>query len=155
MKKNNMNNGNVISADNILLNTKLNSREEAIDKLSDRLVTSGVVLDKEKFIEAIYDRENRGSTFVGDYLAIPHGLSNCVTRPTIAIAKSHEGFEWDENGNLVKLIIMFAISEDIEEESEILKKVASSLGDVDLVKGLLDLNTEKELIEIIYNHINN
>lgn len=145
----------VISTENIVLNPNLESKGEAIEILSDHLVASGVVINKERFIEDIYERENRGSTFTGYHLAIPHGFSNYVTRPAVAIAKSDNPFTWDKNGNLAKLIIMFAIPEntDREEELEVLRRIASSLGDVELVKKLLNLNVKEDFIELIYRYM--
>ncbi|HCL51083.1 MAG TPA: transcriptional regulator, partial [Clostridiaceae bacterium] len=103
-----------------------------------------------------YDRENRGSTYCGDYLALPHRCSDCVTKPSIAIAKMKYRVPWDENGNLVKLVIMLTIpkASKMEEESEALKMVASSLGDRKFIKQLLDADTKEALIELINNCLN-
>ncbi len=149
-----MNHRDLISTDNIILNSKLNSKREIVDKLSDLLLASEVITDKQKFIKAIYERESRGFTFGGDYLAIPHGFSSCVVSPAIAIARLENPFIWDENGNLVKLIIMFAIPEDVEsvKESESLKKIASSLGDIELIEKLLKVNTKEEMTKLIYSY---
>ena len=50
---------------------------------------------------------------------------------------------------------MFAIPEntDREEELEVLRRIASSLGDVELVKKLLDLNVKEDFIELIYRYM--
>jgi len=142
---------NLISEDNILLNIKLNSKEEVINKLSDLLVNSKAVSEKEGFIKDIYERESRGFTYAGDYLAIPHGWSEYVIKPAMAIAKTDTAFAWDKAGNLVKLVIMFVIPENIEMENNLKKigKIFSALGDTKLVKKLLKLNTKKEIIEFI------
>lgn len=148
---------NILSLDNIILNSKLHCKEEVIDKLFDILVDSGAVLDKKMFIEDIYERESRGFTFAGDYLAIPHSFSHCVAWPQIAIIRTNNAFVWDENENLVKLVIMLAIPESTEREKEleILKNIVYSLGDVNLVKDLLEAKTKEELIKLIYSYADN
>lgn len=150
-----MKNTNVIDINNIIFTDKISSKQEAILKLSELLVESQIVVDKEKFIEDIFERENRGSTFVGECLAIPHGFSNRVKIPSIAIAKVDNPFPWDGNTNNVKLIILFAIPEDdeMERESEVLKKIAAALGDEDLIKDLLNAQTEENLIYILKSYI--
>lgn len=151
-----MKNTNVIDINNIIFTNKFSSKQEAILKLSELLVESQIVIDKQKFIEDIFERENRGSTFVGENLAIPHGFSNQVKRPSIAIARVDNPFLWDENDNKVKLTILFAIPEDdeLEEESEVLKKIAAALGDEDLIKDLLNAHTKEKLIYILKDYIN-
>ncbi|NBI07045.1 PTS sugar transporter subunit IIA [Senegalia massiliensis] len=151
-----MKNTNVIDINNIIFTNKFSSKQEAILKLSELLVESQIVIDKQKFIEDIFERENRGSTFVGENLAIPHGFSNQVKKPSIAIARVDNPFLWDENDNKVKLTILFAIPEDdeMEEESEVLKKIAAALGDEDLIKDLLNAHTKEKLIYILKDYIN-
>jgi PTS system fructose-specific IIA component len=46
-------------------------------------VDSKAVSKKEDFIKDIYERENRGFTYAGDYLAIPYGWSEYVIKPVI------------------------------------------------------------------------
>ena len=146
----------LVYKDNIMLCIKQHSKKEIITMLSGLLKESKIVTNSEKFINAVYDRENRGSTYCGDYLALPHGFSDCVTKPSIAIAKMKYRVPWDENGNLVKLVIMLTIpkASKMEEESEALKMVASSLGDRKFIKQLLEADTKEALIELINNCLN-
>lgn len=149
-----MENKGLITEDNILIDFNISSKEEAIDKLSELLVDLGVVLDKVGFIEDIYERESRGFTFAGDYLAIPHGWSKYVTRTAVVILRTRNAFAWDERGNLVKLIIMFVIPEDagMEEGLKMIGQLFSSLGDEELVGNLLAANTKEELTKMICNY---
>ncbi len=149
-----MGNKGLITEENILIDFNIDSKEEAIDKLSELLVDLGAVLDKAGFIEDIYERESRGFTFAGDYLAIPHGWSKHVAKTSVAILKTEDAFIWDEGGNLVKLIIMFVIPENAEmgEGLNMIGQLFSSLGDVELVRKLLDANTKKELVQLICDY---
>ncbi|HBG38066.1 MAG TPA: transcriptional regulator, partial [Clostridiaceae bacterium] len=63
----------LVYKDNIMLCIKQHSKKEIITMLSGLLKESKIVTNSEKFINAVYDRENRGSTYCGDYLALPHG----------------------------------------------------------------------------------
>lgn len=145
----------LIGIGNIVFENSLGSKEEVIGILADLLWKSEIVRDKEGFIEDILERENRGSTFVGEYLAIPHGFSNQVKRPSLAIAKTDRPFSWGEDEYKVRLVILFAIPEDdeFEEELEVLKTIAASLGDADLIKDLLNSKTREELIYTLEEYI--
>ncbi|MCR1898432.1 PTS sugar transporter subunit IIA [Irregularibacter muris] len=143
----------VISEDCIILNLKVHSKEEVIKKLSERLIKKGAVVDKDRFIQDIYKRENMGPTFAGDYLAMPHGHSHCVVNPAIAIARTTDEISWDNNKNLVRLIILLAIPKDLKREIdiEILKNVTASLGNIRLIKDLLHASTKEEILKHIYS----
>ncbi|MGO1372213.1 MAG: PTS sugar transporter subunit IIA [Senegalia sp. (in: firmicutes)] len=142
---------NIIDINNIVFTNKFTSKKQAIEKLSDLLVDSKIVIDKEEFMKDIFEREDRASTFVGEYLAIPHGLSKQVKKASLALARLDNPFLWDENEHEVKLVILFAIPEDtrMEAESEGLKRIAASLGDPYLIKKLLDIERKEELIDIL------
>lgn len=150
----NMKNKGLITEDNILIDFNVSSKEEAIDKLTELLVELGAVLDKPGFLKDIYERESRGFTFAGDYLAIPHGWSKHVVRTAIVVLKTKDSIVWDEKGNLVKLIIMFVIPEGDEmgQGLKMIGQLFSSLGDVEAVKKLLDADTKKEIARLICNY---
>lgn len=151
-----MKNKGLITEDNILIDFNVSSKEEAIDKLAELLVESGAVLDKPGFLKDVYERESRGFTFAGDYLAIPHGWSKHVVRTAVAVLKTKDPIIWDEKGNLVKLIIMFVIpqGDEIEQGLERIGQLFSSLGDVEAVKRLLNADTKKEIARLICSYAN-
>ncbi|REH93544.1 PTS sugar transporter subunit IIA, partial [Staphylococcus felis] len=62
---------NLLRDENVLLNTSISSKEEAIEQVGALLVKSGAVT--EKYIQAMKDREQIVSTYMGNALAIPHG----------------------------------------------------------------------------------
>ena len=61
----------LFSNDNIFLNVSVGSQDEAIEKAGRALVDSGSV--NEAYIQAMKEREQLVSTFMGNGLAIPHG----------------------------------------------------------------------------------
>lgn len=67
----------LFSNDNIFLNVNVNSQNEAIEKAGKALVDSGAVTDA--YIQAMKDREQVVSTFMGNGLAIPHGTDEAKT----------------------------------------------------------------------------
>jgi len=64
---------NVLELDRITLNGAAASRDEAIREVGEMLVGAGAV--QPAYIDAMFDRENTVSTYMGNWLAIPHGTN--------------------------------------------------------------------------------
>ena len=69
------------------------------------------IASTEEFIDSIYERESLGPTYMGDFIAIPHGKSETVKKTAIAFCRCDEGFYYptENGGGDVKLIFMLAI----------------------------------------------
>ena len=74
----------LLSKDSILLNGAPKSKAEAIDMLVDLQVKGGNISDREIYKQGILAREEKGSTAVGEGIAIPHAKSSAVTAPSLA-----------------------------------------------------------------------
>lgn len=147
----------VLSTKNILLDLKAETKLEVINALSENLVQNNNILNAGKFIADVLKRENLHSTFVGSHLAIPHGSSDTVEQPNIVVARTNKVFNWDTDVTPVRLIILFAITEQEQylEELEILKKVAGALGEDQLVMQMLEAQSEIEIMDLLNNAILN
>lgn len=75
------------------------------------LMNVGAIASSEAFIDSIYERESMGPTYMGDFIAIPHGKSETVKKTAIAFCRCNEGFYYptENGGGMVKLIFMLAI----------------------------------------------
>ena len=83
------------------------SKDEAIGELVDRLASCGDILDREKALSAVLARERTRTTGIGRGLAIPHGKSEGVGQPLLAIGKSEEGVDFKAvDGQPVRLIVL-------------------------------------------------
>ncbi|MDQ7133350.1 PTS sugar transporter subunit IIA, partial [Staphylococcus aureus] len=97
----------LFSNDNIFLNVNVNSQNEAIEKAGKALVDSGAVTDA--YIQAMKDREQVVSTFMGNGLAIPHGTDEAKTNVIhsgLTLLQIPEGVDWD--GEVVKVVVGIA-----------------------------------------------
>ncbi len=134
------------------LKLTVTSKEEAIRALSVKLNEAGYVEDIEEFIKDIYLRESEGVTGIGNYIAIPHGKSDSVTQVGIAIGRLEDEIEWETlDGNGVKLIFLFAVSNDHDyaiNHMRLLAQIAGKLGNDEIVEALLQVNTVEQLKEI-------
>ena len=91
------------------------SKHDVLEELALLLKYSGTVKGKDAFLQAIYARENEGSTGIGYGVAIPHGKSSSVIEPAIAFGRSPEGIDFDSlDGNPAHMFFMIAVPEDAD-----------------------------------------
>lgn len=150
----------ILQKENILLNMEVDTKEEAIEQLSNLLYESNKITDLKQFIEDVYIRESLGFTGAGKGIAIPHGVSEAVKDVAIAIGKVRKEIYWDtwdeirEEDKNVRLIILFAVpNEDDYMENrkhiELLKLVMEKLADNEILQQLILAGNKEEIINIL------
>ncbi|MEM6748748.1 MAG: PTS sugar transporter subunit IIA, partial [Pseudomonadota bacterium] len=84
----------------------VDGRKGVISKLSDALAEK-LGLDSQSVFEAVIERENLGSTGVGEGVAIPHARLKGVEKPVGAFLRVSEGVDFDAiDGKPCDLIFM-------------------------------------------------
>ena len=91
--------------------TGVGSKVQAIEYLAGLLDKAGLLLDKEEYIQSVYERETQGPTYMGNFIAIPHGKSDAVREAGVSFGRSSEGFpyETEMGSGDVKLVFLLAI----------------------------------------------
>ncbi len=104
-------NPGLFAEDTICTELRATTKDEAIKEMIDLLYDAGVVTDKAVFTKVIYDREALSSTGMGMGFAIPHGRSEVVTGPRVAVGLSKAGLDFNApDGTLANMVFMIAIS---------------------------------------------
>ena len=118
----------LLKKDSIQLNALPKSKNEAIDMLVELQVKGGNIVDKEEYKKGILERENKGSTAVGEGIAIPHAKSEAVKAPSLAAMTVLEGADYesldDEPSNL---LFMIAAPNDGDVHLEVLSRLQQKL----------------------------
>lgn len=112
MTKNYLKISEVIRADTVDLDmSQIKSKDEAIHYLAGLLEKAGLLVDKEEYIQSVYEREAMGPTYMENFIAIPHGKSDAVREAGIAFGRSANGFDYQTQlgGGLAKLVFLLAI----------------------------------------------
>ena len=131
--------------ENIRVNCKPDTQEAVIRQVGEMLVNGGYV--DTPYVEAMLEREKSFSTFMGNGLALPHGVEEAkkeIKASGIAVMTFPEGTDW--GGNTVKVVI--GIAGVGEEHLQILSVIADKMldeaaaeqlsqGDVDTVYQIL------------------
>jgi PTS system mannitol-specific IIA component len=136
----------ILKSSNIKLNAVINSKEEAIRQTGSILVEQGYV--DAGYIEKMLEREELTSTYMGNYLAIPHGTDdskNFVKESGISIIQVPQGVDFG-GGNIVKLLI--GIAGKNNEHLDILSNIAIVCSEEENVEKLVQAASTEEIIEI-------
>ena len=140
----------LLSKDSIKLNASPKSKPEAIDMLIDLQVKGGKIADKEAYKAGILAREEKGSTAVGEGIAIPHAKSEAVKAPSLAAMTVPEGVDYealdDEPSNL---LFMIAAPNDGDVHLEVLSRLMTILMDEDFRENLLKAKDADEFLKVI------
>ncbi|HUK12548.1 MAG TPA: phosphoenolpyruvate--protein phosphotransferase [Thermoanaerobaculaceae bacterium] len=103
--------GALLAADLVRLGSRSATREEAIRELVDLLRAGGRVADPDEVEDAVWRREDAGTTGVGFGIAIPHCRSEAVRASSIAVASYPDGVAWASlDGAPVGMAILIAVS---------------------------------------------
>jgi mannitol PTS system EIIA component len=136
----------VLSTDNIQLNIALNTKEEAIRYTGEILYKNGHV--QKNYIDKMLQRENISSTYLGNYVAIPHGTEDAkqeILETGITVVTVPQGVEFG-NGNIVKILVGIAGKGD--EHLEVLSKIAIVLSDESNIEKILTAQTKTDIIRL-------
>lgn len=112
--------------ENIRVNCAPESQEQVIRKVGQMLVDSGYV--DQPYVDAMLEREKSFSTFMGNGLALPHGVEAAkkdIKASGIAVMTFPEGIDW--GGNQVNVVI--GIAGVGEEHLQILSVIAEKMLD--------------------------
>ena len=136
----------ILKMENILTGLDPESKEEAIRRAGKLLHDAGYV--DVDYIEAMIERENLTTTYMGMGLAIPHGTSeakNAVKNSGIAVLQYPEGVDFgDEKAHLV-----IGIAGVGDSHLEILAKVCEALEDEEVLERLSKSAGAEEIYEIL------
>ncbi|MED3001183.1 PTS sugar transporter subunit IIA [Bacillus velezensis] len=136
----------VLAKANIKLNQTVNSKEDAIRLAGQTLIDNGYV--KNGYVEKMFEREETSSTFMGNFIAIPHGTEDAkdeVLHSGISVIQIPDGVEYGE-GNTAKVV--FGIAGKNNEHLDILSNIAIICSEEENIERLISAKTEEELAAI-------
>lgn len=137
---------NVLEKNRIVASGSSTNKEEAIREAGRILVSAGAVTDEyEGFMLA---REALTSTYMGNYLAIPHGTNegkDTILASALSFVRYDTPLDWD--GNEVRFVVGIAGKDN--GHLDILSKIALIFSDDDQVQQLLDAESADEIYAIL------
>lgn len=98
----------VTTEDLVVIGTKSETKEAVIRELAERLVAAGRVTDIDAYLSEVAKREEVMATGIQGGIGIPHGRSDSVTAPSVAVATSVAGIPFGAPDGPAHLIFLIA-----------------------------------------------
>jgi len=122
------------------------TREEAMKEAADILEAAGAVTHA--YFDAMQQREETVSTYMGNELAIPHGTNetkDTILESALSFVRYDGGVDWD--GNPVTFVV--GIAGKADEHLEILSQIALVFSDEDEVARLKAAQSPEDLFGLL------
>ena len=141
----------LLKPQSILLNASPTNKADAIYTLGDLMDKGGNLSDKAKYLEAVFAREESGSTGLGDGIATPHAKSAGVKEAGLAAMVVPNGVDFEAlDGQPSRLFFMIAAPEGAADTHvEVLSKLATMVIDPDFKNALIQSATVNRFLELI------
>lgn len=137
--------------DSILIEMRSQNKKEALEELVALLTDAHKIKKPESILNALLEREELGSTGIGQGIAIPHGKSESVGQVVAALGISKKGIDFDAlDGEPVYLFFMLvAPSNSSGVHLKVLAKISRLLKDKFFRQALREAKSPAEIIKLI------
>ncbi|KAB1867541.1 PTS sugar transporter subunit IIA [Microbacterium algeriense] len=136
----------VLTPDRVRIHAGTATRDEALQEATDILVAAGAVTPA--YVDAMRQREETVSTYMGNGLAIPHGTNDAkdaILASALSVVRYDGGVDWaGEQANFV-----IGIAGVGDEHLEILSRIALLFSEEDDVARLAAAQTPEELYALL------
>jgi len=125
----------ILSQSSVVAAGTATTRDDAIREAGQLLVDAGAV--RPEYLDAMLDREATVSTYMGNYLAIPHGTNEAkdsIVRSALSLVRYENPIDW--GGEEVRFAV--GIAGQNNEHLDILSKIAILFSEEDDVARLID-----------------
>ena len=140
----------LLKADAIELNSSVKSKAEAVDKLIALHEKAGNLTDVNEYKKAILERENQGSTAIGEGIAVPHAKSNSVKTAGLSAITVSAGVDYNApDGKPSDILFMIAAPLDGDLHLEILSRLMVMLMEPEFCADLRNAKNADEFLSII------
>lgn len=137
----------ILKEANIQLNQTFTNKTDAIKATGQILVDQGYV--KVEYIDQMLKREELSSTYMGNFISIPHGTEEgkeAVLESGLSVIQVPEGVDFG-GGNIVKILI--GIAGKGNEHLDILSQIAIVCSEVENVEKLVQAQSKEEIIQLL------
>lgn len=140
----------ILNPESMIMDLQATTKDEAINEMADLAVATGIVNNKEKFVESIWAREKESTTGIGGGIAMPHARNEYINKARVLFAKSEKGVDYDSlDQQPVHLFFMITAPAGADNTHlQALAKLSSLLINPDLVEKLKAAKTADEVIDL-------
>jgi len=136
----------ILEPGNVVAAGTATTKNDAITEAGALLVAAGAVT--QAYVDSMFDREASVSTYMGNFLAIPHGTNEAkesILHSALSLVRYDTPIDWD--GNPVRFAVGIAGLNN--EHLTILSKIAIVFSDDDEVQKLIDAANAGEIYSLL------
>ena len=136
----------VLTLSQIKMPGSAQSKDDAIRETGEILVEVGAV--EPAYIDSMFDRERSVSTYMGNYLAIPHGTNESkeqIKWSALSVVRYPEPIDWDGN----QVLFALGIAGYQGGHMDILSRIALVFSDTDQVDKLVAAQSAQEIYDLL------
>jgi PTS system mannitol-specific IIA component len=138
--------GGILEPANVVASGTATTKRDAIREAGDLLVRAGAV--SEGYVDSMYERDAAVSTYMGNFLAIPHGTpeaKHSVIRSALTFVRYAAPIDWD--GHPVRFAVGIAGLDN--EHLEMLAAMAAIFSDRATVQELIDAESAEDIFALL------
>lgn len=141
----------LLKTEGIELGVSVDSKEDAIDRLTGLMDKTGNLSDREEYKKGILAREEMSTTGIGGGIAIPHSKNAAVKKAGLAAMTVPDGVDYDSmDGEPTKVFFMIAApAEGSDVHLEALARLSTILMDPAFLDKLINASTKEEFLKYI------
>ena len=141
----------IINKNNIIPALKAKDKKGALEELAESMARQEPSVEKNSLVKILMEREQLGTTGIGDGVAIPHGKLNNIDRPLVSFGRSRDGLDFDSMDGQPSYLFFLLVAPDNSSgvHLQILAKIAKLLKNSAFRKELMDAAGREELYQTI------
>ncbi len=141
----------IVSENGIVPELKAKDKKNVLEELAEAIVKQEISVDKGALVKVLVEREQLGTTGIGDGVAIPHGKLNNIERPLISFGRSLEGLDFDSMDGQPTYLFFLLVAPDNASgvHLQVLAKIAKMLKSIAFREKLMEVGGAKELYQAI------
>jgi nitrogen PTS system EIIA component len=141
----------LITEDRIIPDLKAKDKKSVLEELAAALAKQEPSVDKGVLLKVLIEREQLGTTGIGEGVAIPHGKLSNIRRPLISFGKSKHGLDFDSMDGQPTFLFFLLVAPDNTSgiHLQLLAKIAKMLKNSSFRKKLIRAEGAKALYQTI------
>jgi fructose-specific phosphotransferase system IIA component len=132
-------------------NMKSTNKTDAIKELAALLKTTGTIANDEIVARVVLEREELGSTGIGEGIAVPHGKSDVVDNVVAVFGRSEKGIDFKSEVDNIPVRLVFLLVAPMGSSGPhllALARISRLLKSKDFRERLLKAKSKSEILEI-------
>ena len=141
----------ILSRDLIIPELTSKSKKEVLEELVAAIVKQNKQINKKELIKVLLERENLGSTGIGDGIAIPHGKLKNIDTLLASFGKSIDGVDFDSmDGKPTHLFFLLVAPENSAGiHLKALARISRLLKDNSFKQNLMNAKLKEDIFKTI------